>query len=366
MIVDAKKVNVKYDDRIVGYLVEIEEGRIAFQYDEGWLETGFSISPISLPLSNKVYISSKTTFDGLYGVFADSLPDGWGELLFRRMLYKKGVDPDKVGPLTKLTLISKNGLGGLEYEPSSPFETKDLGYSLDELSSEAQKILENENDGTNLDKVYRYGGSSGGARPKAHIYVDGEEWIVKFLCKMDPKDTGKKEFEANALAKLCGLNVNEFKMFDSDICSGYFGAKRFDRHNGKRIHMISLAALLETTHRIPNLDYYHLFQITSLICKDNKAMYEVFRRMCFNVFYKNKDDHGKNFSFLYDEALQAYVLSPAYDLTSTPNKIEHEMTVMGKGDPDDKDLLHLAKQFGLSTSVCLKIIGDMKKILNIC
>lgn len=364
MIQESKKLNVKYDGRIVGYLVEIERGRIAFQYDDEWLKTGFSISPLSLPLSNKVYVCNKATFDGLYGVFADSLPDGWGELLLRRMLYKKGVDPDKISPLTKLALISKNGLGGLEYEPSNPFEANERAFSLDELSKEAQRILESGDDGASLDEIYQYGSSSGGARPKAHLSIGGEEWIVKFPSKMDPKDIGKKEFEANSLAKDCGLNVNEFKLFDSRICSGYFGAKRFDRHDGKRIHMISLAALLETSHRIPNLDYYHLFQVTSLICKEREAMYEVFRRMCFNVFHKNKDDHGKNFSYLYDEESGAYVLSPAYDLTSASEKFEHEMTVNGNGNPNEKDLMDLAKRFDLSPSACQRIIADMKKILR--
>lgn len=365
MINESRKVNVKYNGRLVGYLVEIEEGRIAFQYDVEWQKNGFSISPISLPLSNKVYICSKTTFGGLYGVFADSLPDGWGELLLRRMLYKKGIDPDKINPLTKLTLISKNGLGGLEYEPANSFESNTLNCSLDELSVEAQKILENEDDGVSLDEIYQYGGSSGGARPKAHISSFGEEWIVKFPCKIDPKDIGKREFEANSLARLCGLNVNEFKMFDSNICSGYFGSRRFDRDSGKRIHMISLAALLETTHRIPNLDYYHLFQTTRLICKNDNEMYEVFKRMCFNVLYGNKDDHSKNFSFLYDEGLKTYILSPAYDLTSTPNKIEHEMTVNGNGNPSEEDMISLAKNFELSISECKKIIANMKTILKI-
>ena len=81
-----QKVIVKYNNKIVGYLIEMEDNKIAFQYDEEWIKSGFSISPFSLPLTSKIYINQKQIFDGLYGVFQDSLPDGWGELLLRRML----------------------------------------------------------------------------------------------------------------------------------------------------------------------------------------------------------------------------------------------------------------------------------------
>ena len=127
--------------------------------------------------------------------------------------------------------------------------------------------------------------------------------------------------------------------------------------------MISLSALLETTHKIPNLDYTHLFQVIQIIsAKPKEDLYEAFRRMCFNVFYKNKDDHGKNFAFIYDETLMGYVLSPAYDLTRVSEKFEHEMTVNGNGNPTREDLLYIAKKFGLSISKCKSIINDIEKI----
>ena len=364
MIEKVKKLIVKYNDKVDGYLVELEDGRIAFQYDDEWIKNGFSISPFSLPLSNEVYINQKPTFNGLYGVFWDSLPDGWGELLVRRMLSKKGINPDRLTPLQKLTLIAKNGLGGLTYEPCKSFESENFDFNLDELAEETKKILNDESDNINLDKIYELGGSSGGARPKAHITKDGEEWIVKFPCLIDPKNIGEQEYKANKLAKECGINVNEFELFDSKLCSGYFGVKRFDRDNGKKIHMISLSALLETTHRLPNLDYYHLFQVIQNICADKQDLYEAYRRMCFNVLYKNRDDHGKNFSFLYDENLKGYKLSPAYDITSTPNKPEHEMSVGGNGIPTEEDLLNLAKEFKLSMQKCKEIIKKIKQVIN--
>ena len=360
-----KKLNVMYNDKLVGYLLETNDGRIAFQYDDEWIKHGFSISPFSLPLTNKVFINTKQTFDGLYGVFNDSLPDGWGELLVRRMLVKKGINPDSLSPIQKLTIISNNALGALTYEPNNPIENETIvDINLDEIAKEANAILNHDNT-NNLDQIYMLGGSSGGARPKAHITIDNEEWIVKFPCYMDSKNIGKQEYTANKLAKKCGINVNDFKLFPSKICSGYFGVKRFDRKDNKRVHMISLSALLETTHRIPNLDYSHLFQVIQSICPDKGDIYEAYRRMCFNVFYNNRDDHGKNFSFIYDENIKGYRLSPAYDITSTPNKFEHEMTVNGNGLPKEKDLLDIAYKFKLSLSTCKSIISKIKSVIGI-
>ncbi len=364
MINNIKKVTVKFNSRTVGYLVELEPQKIGFQYDDEWIKSGFCISPFSLPLNNKVYINDKNLFAGLYGVFWDSLPDGWGELLLNRHLSRMGLNPDKVSILTKLSLVGKNGLGGLTYEPSQPFEPVFSGSDFDELSLAADKILNNENETADLDKIYYLGGSSGGARPKVHIACGDEEWIVKFPCRIDPVNVGEKEYAANATAENCGLNVNEYKLFPSKICSGYFGAKRFDREGQIRLHMISLSSVLETTHRIPNLDYIHLFQVIgSISINPAEDMYEAFRRMCFNVFYQNKDDHGKNFAFLYDEKQGGYKLSPAYDLTRTPDKFEHEMTVCGKGNPTKNDLLSVAKKFKLSEQRCKIVLNDIE---NIC
>jgi len=363
MIQEINKLKVKYNGVTVGYLVEFENGKIGFQYDSEWLKIGFSISPFSLPLKSDVFISQNDVFGGLYGVFWDSLPDGWGELLVDRMLSKKGLNYKNLSPITKLSIINKNGLGGLEYEPEQSFKIGNDRYDLDELSKEADKILNDEGENLNLDDVYRFGGSSGGARPKAHIRENGEEWIVKFPCRIDPADVGEKEFSANETAKKCGINVNEYKLFPSKLCSGYFGAKRFDRINGKRLHVISLAGILEISHRMPILDYGHLFSVAFDLNCEKEEMYEIFRRMCFNVYYGNKDDHAKNFAFIYDEILNKYKLSPAYDITLTKNKFEHEMTVNRHGNPTDTDILSLATDFNLSINRCKKIMNDIKNII---
>lgn len=361
-----KKLTVIYNGTIVGYLVDESEGHIAFQYDEQWNKDGFSISPYSLPLSSEIFRKEKPIFGGLFGVFNDSLPDGWGELLVKRMLAKNGVNYDRLTPLTKLALINGNGLGGLTYEPTLAEKSDNSSVDLDELCDYVQKMFDDESQACDLDAIYAFGGSSGGARPKAHIKIDGEEWIIKFPCKTDPLNIGEQEYKANAIALRCGIATNEFKLFPSKICSGYFGAKRFDRQKHKRVHMISLSALLETSHRVPNLDYMHLFQVVQNICVDKDELYEVFRRMCFNVLYGNRDDHGKNFSFIYDESIMSYSLSPAYDLTKVMDKPEHEMTILGNGKPTESDLLAIADALKLSHKKCLDTIEIVKSHISKC
>ena len=150
MIAQVRKRTVKYNRRIVGYLAHLDDDSIAFQYDDEWIKNGFSISPFSLPLSGKIYQDGKGIFEGLYGVFHDSLPDGWGELLVKRMLAKQGINADKLSPLTKLTLISGSGLGGLTYEPTQIDETDETDFDLDfiaqEMNREANTILSKAND----------------------------------------------------------------------------------------------------------------------------------------------------------------------------------------------------------------------------
>ena len=364
MINNVKKLTVKYNQRIVGYLAETEPHVIGFQYDDEWLTDGFSLSPFSLPLREEIFYSKKPFFEGLFGVFWDSLPDGWGELLVIRHLSQQGINYHNLSPLTKLSIIGKNGLGGLSYEPCQNADDYVDNFDLDKISLEVDKVLNDTESVFDLDNIYRLGGSSGGARPKAHVRIDNDEWIIKFPCRLDPVDIGKNEYHANLVACKCGIHVNEFKLFPSKLYDGFFGAKRFDRNGENRVHMISLAAILETTHRTPNLDYIHLFQVIQMICDKQADLYEAFRRMCFNVYYGNKDDHGKNFAFLYDENIKGYTLSPAYDLTRTRYLAEHQMTVNGNGNPTDEDFIFVAKKFGMNIARCKKIIAHIRQIIE--
>lgn len=353
---------VKYNGRIVGYLKVLDNLSIGFQYDNEWISNGFSISPLSLPLSHKMYIANKDKFDGLYGVFNDSLPDCWGKFVLQKTLLKQEINYDDLSPLIKLTLISENGLGALTYEPCQMNDDENY-VDLDAIMLDCKNALKSKNI-CNIDKLCSLCGSSNGAIPKAHIKINNDYWIVKFPFLYDSKNTCLKEYISNEMAKKCGLRVNEFALLPSKKSKGYFASKRFDRIDGKRVHVISLSALLETSHRYSNLDYMHLFQVTKLICKDKEELYEVYRRMCFNVLYGNLDDHGKNFAYIYDEDKKSYYLSPFYDITKTNNQSEHEMTVLGNGNPGIDDLIEIIDKVQLSKDKCLKILNKIKRVLS--
>lgn len=362
-ISEIERLLVKYNERTVGYLLSLGE-EISFQYDDDWLIDGFSISPFSLPLKKGVFTNKKRNFDGLYGVFADSLPDGWGALLMIKRLAKEGINYEGLSPLSKLSLLGDKAKGGLRYEPSQS-EEKESFDDLDEIGALAKEVLEDKViDEGKLDQMVPMMGSSGGARPKAYIRMDGKEWIVKFPGHNDRMNVGKDEYSANLLARECGLNVNEFRLFPSSVCEGYFGAARFDREKGRRIHMVSLSSLLETSFRLPNLDYLHLFKVIRAISLEEEDLYEAYGRMCFNVLFGNMDDHGNNFSFLYDEEKKSYRLSPFYDITRTPYMGEHTMTVLGKGNPEEQDLREIGGEIKLDHARCQKILEKVKNILG--
>lgn len=340
-----KSLKVFMDKTQVGTLALYDSWRVAFEYTDEWIANGFSISPFSLPLVKNVFIPKiESPFDGLFGVFWDSLPDGWGRLLVDRMLLKNGVNPEEVMPLTRLAIVGNNGMGALSYKPSAMDDFLIGNKSFDELSEEATKIL-NDKKSDSLDELYAAGGSSGGARPKILTKIEGEEWIVKFRSSEDPKDIGYIEYEYNLCARECGIEIPDVALLPSNICDGYFAVKRFDRNPS--VHMISASALLEVSHRIPTLDYNSLMQLTLELTKSYAEVEKLYRLMCFNVFAHNRDDHSNNFTYLYKDG--AWILSPAYDLTySSSIGGEHATTVNGNGkNPGMEEVLAVADKIGL-------------------
>lgn len=356
-----KYLKVFYNDKLVGTLAKTPDRLVAFEYDSDWLATGFSISPFSLPLQKKVYLPKFEPFDGLFGVFNDSLPDGWGRLLVDRLFLKNKINPSEIDNLNRLAVVQESGMGALTYKPEHKFETTKKESDYDELAAECSKILESQNS-DNLDVLFKLGGSSGGARPKILTKINGEDWIIKFPSSQDPKNIGEQEYKYSLIAKNCGIKMSETKLFDSKICSGYFGIKRFDRVNGKKIHMVSVSGLLETSHRLPNLDYNILMKLTLELTKNYQDIEQLYRLMCFNVFAHNRDDHSKNFSFLYDENKKEWHLSPAYDLTySSSFNGEHATTINGEGkNPSLEDILAVAKNIGIKEKQARDIALDIK------
>lgn len=362
-----KSLGVFYNNIKVGTLALLPNNLVAFEYDDKWIVDGFAVSPFSLPLIKKVFIPKIDPFEGLFGVFSDSLPDGWGKLLVDRMLAGKGINPREINILNRLAIVGDSGMGALSYRPEHKFILQEDEKDYDKLALACKELLET-NFSSDLDKLFMLGGSSGGARPKILTEIDGEDWIIKFPSSYDVKDIGEIEYLYSLCAKKCGIEMPETKLFPSKISKGYFGIKRFDRNekNKRRIHMISVSALLGTSHRLPNLDYNILMKLTLKLTNSFEEVEKMFRLMCFNVFAHNRDDHSKNFSFIYDEELKKWKLSPAYDLTfSYSIGGEHATTVNGNGrNPDMKDILKVAENIGMKYENAKKNAEEIKKIVN--
>lgn len=363
-------LQVLYDGKLVGTLAMTADHKAAFQYSEEWIENGFPISPFSLPLKEQVFVPTKDYFNGLFGVFADSLPDNWGRLLLNRLLRAHKQNPDKLTVLDRLAIVGKSGMGALTYYPEREINEKYGDVDLDELAEQCQKILNTEYS-DKLDELYRLGGTSGGARPKIMTTIDGEECIIKFPAHVDGKNAGKMEYDYSCCAKECGITMSETRLFTSEKCEGYFGIKRFDRisdKNGqKRIHMLTAAALLELDFEQPSLDYHSLMKLTKILTRDDeKDIEEMFCRMCFNVFAHNRDDHSKNFTYLYDEENDRWSLSPAYDLTySNTYYGEHTTTVDGNGrNPGRKELLAVGIAAGMKKETCVESMNMIEKCVK--
>lgn len=361
-----KQLRVYYKDREVGLLALTADKKVAFAYSDAWLENGFAISPFSLPLKKQVFIASKNYFQGLYGVFADSLPDAWGNILLNRVLRAHGASADNLNILDRLAIVGSSGMGALSYRPEIMMPSEMKGLNLDYLAQECAKILNTEYT-EELDVLYRLGGTSGGARPKILTEIDGEEWLIKFPAHVDGKEAGRMEYDYSICARRCGIEMTETRLFSSEVCQGYFGTKRFDRRRGadgktERVHMLTAAALLEADFEQPCLDYHSLMKLTKILTRENKDDVEnMFRRMCFNVFAHNRDDHAKNFTFLYEEETDSWRLAPAYDLTySSTYYGEHTTSVDGNGaNPGTEELLAVGRAAGMKKTLCENIINEI-------
>ncbi len=362
------RLDVFYHDRPVGTMALYQNRLAAFEYDSDWLADGFSLNPFSLPLEKKVFMPKTDPFEGLFGVFADSLPDGWGRLLVDRLMRKKGRNPLEIGNLERLAIVGASGMGALTYRPAILLESSHEEMTLDAIARECERVLKTELS-DNLDYLFAKGGSSGGARPKILTRFENEDWIIKFPSSDDGKDIGKQEYDYALCARECGLEMEKVKLFPSEKTEGYFGTRRFDRTGegeAGKVHMVSAAGLLETSHRIPNLDYEILMRLTLQLTKSMEECEKLYKLMCFNVFAHNRDDHSKNFTFMYREPDKTWVLSPAYDLTySSSIGGEHATTVNGNGlNPGMDDILAVAEKIGLNTARAKKTAADIKECVS--
>lgn len=346
----------------MGRLV-LKDRKMFFEYTLEFLKTGLELSPLKLPLQPGIILCEDRVFEGLFGVFNDSLPDGWGRLLLDRKLMSLSLNPGDLSPLDRLCYVGKNGMGALVYEPEIEEIKPPYHKNLDEIADEVVQFQEND-DNCFIDDLLAMNGSSAGARPKIVLTIDKEDWIIKFRSSSDPKDIGLIEYAYHLMAKAAHLSIPEAKLFPSKKGSGYFGVKRFDRVNGRRVHMHTISGLLHADYRFPSLDYETIMRATLWLTKDSQEGEKQFRAAVFNVLSHNRDDHAKNFSFLMNEK-GVWQVSPAYDLTfSSGPSGEHSSMIMREGkNPTLFHLLKLAEISNIKEQKALQIIDEVKKAI---
>lgn len=357
---DIKSVNVFWDNNHVGRIALTDKGLCVFEYTPEFVNTGVSISPFDLPLKTGVHFAKPTPFAGGFGVFDDAMPDGWGQLILDRYLQKKGIDIKSLTLLDRLCLVGVTGRGALEFRPDKSVSSEDEFSDFEKLASESQHILENDQYyGKGIEEFQKRGGSPGGARPKIFTKFDDREWLVKFRAKEDPCDIGKIEYNYSLLAKECGIEMPDTRLFEDK----YFGVERFDRKGDKKFHVISMAGLLNADYRIPSIDYSHIFQAGAILTHSINEQWKIFRLMCFNYLIGNKDDHAKNFAFIFRDGNWRF--APAFDLLPSGGMNGYHTSSFNDSiNPKKEDLLSLAVKFGLDGAEAESVFEDMRKKVN--
>ena len=331
-----------------------------------------------MKLSKDILTSETKIFDGLFGVFDDALPDGWGRLLLDRSLIQKGINIKQITPLDRLAFVGETGMGALNFKPHKTLDLKTSNVlNLDEISNEVTQVLEGSSSEM-IDRLYQMAGSSGGARPKILVgynpknellnygkpQIDKqlEPWILKFPSQADLLDIANIEFAYYQMAVDAGVFMSESKLFKTDKGNYYFGSKRFDRYHGNRYHMHSVSGLLHDNFRYSNLDYGHIMDAAFRLERRVDAYERILRLAAFNVYSHNRDDHSKNFSFLMNSKGN-WTLAPAYDLTfSSASHGLHSTMIGGESqNPGREHLMKLADNFDIKNAK--DIIDEVQTVI---
>lgn len=389
----------------IGYLHQEDNGIVGFQYDDKFLKSNIEISPIRMPLSKITYsfpALPEVTFHGLPGMVADSLPDRFGNIVINRYLESQGRTADSLSVIEKLCYTGKRGVGALEYEPSQEITTINETVDLDALTKLASEIL-SEKEHIHIQKndnlmaqLMECSSSVGGARAKTLIawnpesndvrsgQIDAgdgyEYWLLKFDNITNNKDKDsrpddgeytKVEYAYYLMALDAGLEMSECRLYRENG-SSHFMTRRFDRKGkkGEKLHMQSLCALAHMDFNSPRTySYEEAFAVMKQLRLPYNDFLQLFRRMVFNEYAKNYDDHTKNISFLMDKK-GIWSLSPAYDVTFSFREDSqwvkaHQMLINGKADNITKeDMLRVAEKIGIKKSDAEKITQQIKSSVS--
>jgi len=344
---------------------------LLFEYAPEALAQGLELSPLHLKLRATAYGGFPQHLHRLPGLIADSLPDGWGLLLMDRLFRQQGLRHP--GPLDRLAFIGDRAMGALRFVPAAEPDAEEPDWNLLALAQESERALTGEA-GAALRELALTGGSPQGARPKALVRYDtrtgqvstrsnapGEPWLVKFPAQGEHKEVCAIEQMYTDLARDCGLEVPASAWFDLSPKLAAFGVARFDREQGSRVPVHSLAGLLQVDFRLPgSADYTALLRATRLLTRDEREVEKAYARAVFNVLFHNRDDHPKNFAWRLGRD-RRWRMAPAFDLTFSEGPMgQHHMDVCGEARAVERGhLLRLASEGGVTTKAAEAIIDQM-------
>lgn len=400
-------------DKLVGALTWDDNQKLGFfQYDESFIQTGWDLSPIKMPIKNGTRIygfselrkakdSDLDTFKGLPGLIADVLPDRYGNQMINYWLQKNNRPSNSMNPVEQLCFIGSRGMGALTFKPSYNLDAKsnDFNFELNSLVEVASEILKEKESFESSDKIdkkdllqeiIKVGTSAGGARPKAVIAYNPETGAVKsgqsspqngyehWLIKLDgvsgvqfgdSSGWGRVEYAYYLMAKDAGIDMSECQLLE-EHGRAHFMTKRFDRTNrGDRIHMQTWCGIEHYDYNfMGSFSYEMLFETMRKLRLSYAEAEQMFKRMVFNVLARNCDDHTKNFAFMYDKDNFKWYLSPAYDICFAYDESnfwvnQQTLSVNGKRrNINREDLLTIAKTNSVKKGE--KIIEDIEKIVK--
>lgn len=373
----------------------------AFTYDNGWLKKGIDLSPIWMPIDGQKFTYSfptlgKATFRGLPGMLADSLPDHFGDKVIKAWLTKIGKPKTALSPIEQLCFVGNRGMGALEYRPqlASPSKIEEQRIEIDHLVSLANEVVSNRVSNQmdlfgspvyDLKHLMKVGSSAGGARPKAvvayapktgHLSASHacndlgfEDWMIKFdgIGKLATSNMGRIEYAYYLMARNAGIDMMKSTLLEENG-RAHFMTKRFDRLHGEKVHSQTLCALIHADYRKSDVfGYEHVFRLMRKLQMPHAEIVAFYRRMLFNVFGRNQDDHTKNISFLMTKEGN-WQLSPAYDITFGYNPKgrwtrQHRMSINGKRDHFSKnDLFEIGKKQGIEN--CSQVFDEVQESVS--
>ncbi len=385
---DARTVRVDLWGTPIGYLHVMDNGLTGFQYDENFIESGIEVSPLVMPLSGETYSFAalpERTFRGLPGMLADSLPDRFGNIVIKKYLESQGRAGGSLSAAEQLCYTGKRGMGALEYEPAVSIGSPSGQIDIDALTKLASEIL-SEKEGVHVKsddhmiaQLMQSGSSVGGARAKTLIAWnpvtgdirsgqisagDGYEyWLLKFDDIRDNKDKDpdpdeggytRIEYAYYLMARAAGIEMSKCRLYRENG-RAHFMTRRFDRigPKGDKLHMQSLCAIAHMDFNAPRVySYSDAFRVMRQLRLPHRDHLQLYRRMIFNDYAKNYDDHTKNISFLMDKK-GVWRLAPAFDMTFAYRKDSlwvsgHQMLINGRTEGVSKaDLLAVAEDAGI-------------------